>query len=143
LNPQADHNLITYKSHHEALDADAINELIGYFVGYKKSLINASSDRDRSKDTYHLVAVCTRYPEALAKQAGNRWSQLNPGIYRIDWLISIIVVVTSRVVKQPHNSAWLLFSHDRERVEYALRLPENAQIPEYIPRLLRDELDKK
>ncbi|KOR27175.1 hypothetical protein TI04_13820, partial [Achromatium sp. WMS2] len=34
LNPQADHNLITYKSHHEALDADAINELIGYFVGY-------------------------------------------------------------------------------------------------------------
>ncbi|KOR30979.1 hypothetical protein TI04_03165, partial [Achromatium sp. WMS2] len=142
LDPAADHNLITYKSHHEALDADAINELISYFVEYKKGFIKQGMDNKQNKYTYNLVAVCTRYPEALAKQAGNKWSQIKPGVYNIDLLINITVVVTSKVTMQPRNSAWLLFSHDRERVEYALNLPENAQIPEYIPKLLRDELDK-
>ncbi len=141
LNPQADHNIVTYKSHHETLDTNAINEHIGYYVGYKKG-IEKLTDKDHSKDTYHLVAVCTRYPEVLASQAGTKWSQIKTGVYKINWFIDITVVVTSQVEMQPHNSAWLLFSHDQERVEYALSLPENAQIPDYISKLLRDELAK-
>ncbi|KOR33080.1 hypothetical protein TI05_03250 [Achromatium sp. WMS3] len=139
LNPNADHNIVTYKSHHETLDVNAINEHIGYYVGYKKG-IEKLTDKDHSQDSYHLVAVCTRYPEILAQQAGSKWSKLQDGLYRLDLLIKIIVVVTSQVEIAPHNSSWLLFSHDKERVEYALALPENADIPEYVPRLLREEL---
>lgn len=143
LNPQADYNIVTYKSHHESLDVDAINEFIGYFVGYKKGVAKASTDKDHSGDTYHLTAVCTRYSDALVKQAGNKWSQIKDGVYRIELLIDIIVVITSRVEIKPSNSAWLLFSHDKDRIEYALGLPENAIIPYYIPKLLREELERK
>ncbi|KOR32829.1 hypothetical protein TI05_04780 [Achromatium sp. WMS3] len=142
LNAEADHNIVTYKSHHQTLDANAINEHIGYYIGYKKG-IEKLTDRDHSQDTYHLVAVCTRYPEALIKEAGTKWSQLKPGVYKINLLIDITVVVTSQVEMKPHNSAWLLFSHDKERVEYALNLPENAYIPDYIPKLLQEELQRK
>ncbi|KOR32277.1 hypothetical protein TI05_08255 [Achromatium sp. WMS3] len=142
LDPNADHNIVTYKSHHETLDANAINEHIGYYIGYKKG-IEKLTDKDHSQDTYHLVAVCTRYPETLAQQAGTRWSKLQTGVYKLDWLIDITIVVTSQVEVTPHNSSWLLFSHDKNRVEYALALPEHADLPEYIPRLLREELKVK
>ncbi|KOR32617.1 hypothetical protein TI05_06165 [Achromatium sp. WMS3] len=142
LDPNADHNIVTYKSHHETLDANAINEHIGYYIGYKKG-IEKLTDKDHSQDTYHLVAVCTRYPETLAQQAGAKWSKLQKGVYKLDLLLDITIVVTSQVEVTPHNSSWLLFSHDKNRVEYALALPENADLPEYIPRLLREDLQLK
>ena len=38
LDDLARHNLMTYKSHREALDAWAIDELIGHFVNYRKQI---------------------------------------------------------------------------------------------------------
>jgi len=56
----------------------------------------------------------------MYQQAGTRWSQLQTGVYKLDWMIDITIVVTSQVEVTPHNSSWLLFSHDKNRVEYAL-----------------------
>ena len=39
------HNLITFKSHHEALDAWAMNELIGHWVAYRKFVSRAGRVR--------------------------------------------------------------------------------------------------
>src|SRR5437016_14331663 len=36
LEGLAAHNLITFKSHHEALDAWAMKELLGHYVAYRK-----------------------------------------------------------------------------------------------------------
>jgi hypothetical protein len=135
LDPAANYNVITYKSHNETLNAHAIHELIGYYVGFRKS-VEKSAVESETTATYNLVAVCTNYPQALEKQAAGNWVKLQDGVYRTSFFMDITIVVTSQVAKQPSNSTWLLFSHDKERVEYALALPENAQIPDYITKLL-------
>ncbi len=45
-----DHNLLTFKSHHQALDAWALWELIGHFVNYGKQHY-----RQRSEETSSLL----------------------------------------------------------------------------------------
>jgi hypothetical protein len=39
------HNLLTYKSRHEALDAWALDELIGHYVNYRKLTAVAADKR--------------------------------------------------------------------------------------------------
>src|SRR5437588_11663133 len=38
LDDLAEHNLITFKSHHEALDDWALKELTGHYVNYRKQV---------------------------------------------------------------------------------------------------------
>src|SRR5438034_7330767 len=60
----AAHNLVTFKSHQEALDCWALWELIGHYVNYRKqsspSLQNLLPESD-----YRLFAVCSRFPQQL------------------------------------------------------------------------------
>ena len=44
FTPLAAHNLITFKSHREALDAFAIRELIHHFVAYHKLVSPSTTD---------------------------------------------------------------------------------------------------
>src|ERR1700674_3245072 len=44
LDGLAEHNLITFKSHREALDGWAIRELIGHFVAYRKLISMSPSE---------------------------------------------------------------------------------------------------
>src|SRR4051794_38578126 len=44
LGELAVYNLITFKSHHEALDAWAMKELIGHYVAYRKLISTSLSD---------------------------------------------------------------------------------------------------
>ena len=68
LDGMAEHNLITFKSHHEALDAWAMKELIGHYVAYRK-LVSPSPARLYSEDCFRLYAVCARFPQNLSGQA--------------------------------------------------------------------------
>src|SRR5438105_59196 len=68
LDNLAAHNLITFKSHHEALDDWALKELTGHYVNYRKQVSQARPpgrpllpERD-----FRLYAVCSRYPHNLA-----------------------------------------------------------------------------
>lgn len=53
LDDLADHNLITFKSHHEALDGWAMKELIGHYVASRKLVSSSPSDRvnERAPET--------------------------------------------------------------------------------------------
>jgi hypothetical protein len=75
------HNLLTYKSHQEALDAWALDELIGHYVNYRKLLVAQQSDTsaaegDANNNQTHLLpeaafqlyAVATREPLKLLRQ---------------------------------------------------------------------------
>src|SRR5437870_11728885 len=62
----AGHNLLTFKSHQEALDAWALWELIGHFVNYRKQSSPSFQDLLPESD-YRLFAVCARFPQSLAK----------------------------------------------------------------------------
>ena len=57
LDGLAAHNLITFKSHREALDAWAMKELIGHYVAYRK-LVSPSPSRLSPEDQFRLYAVC-------------------------------------------------------------------------------------
>src|SRR5713226_5360569 len=59
LDDLADHNLITFKSHQEALDDWALKELTGHYVNYRKQL--AETDQPLLPETaFRLYAVCSR-----------------------------------------------------------------------------------
>ncbi len=59
------HNLITFKSHHEALDAWAVKELVGHYVAYRK-LISPSPSELLPEEQFRLYAVCAGPAQAGA-----------------------------------------------------------------------------
>ena len=59
------HNLMTFKSHHEALDGWAVKELVHHDVAYRK-LVSPSPCQLLAEDLFGLYAVCARYPHNLA-----------------------------------------------------------------------------
>src|SRR2546421_12408029 len=61
------HNLVTFKSHHEALDSWAMKELVGHYVAYRK-LVSRSPSGLLPEDRFRLYAVAARFPHNLAGQ---------------------------------------------------------------------------
>src|SRR5258708_2371521 len=53
----APHNLVTFKSHQETLDAWALCELVGHFVNYRKQCSPSFHDLLPEAD-FRLFAVC-------------------------------------------------------------------------------------
>src|SRR5437899_979050 len=68
LDDLAAHNLITFKSHQEALDDWALKELTGHYVNYRKH-VSPSFSRLLPEEDFRLFAVCSRFPHNLAGSA--------------------------------------------------------------------------
>src|SRR5262245_27736713 len=86
------HNLITFKSHREALDDWALKELTGHYVNYLKQLLPPKQPLLPETD-FRLYAVCGRYPHNLASTV--EFQELRPGVYqcrRGSDVIRVIVV---------------------------------------------------
>src|ERR1700726_901864 len=71
------HNLITFKSYREALDAWAMKELIGHYVAYRK-LVSPSPAALLSEEQFRLYAVAARFPQRLSGQVP--WQQRQAGV---------------------------------------------------------------
>lgn len=130
------HNLLTYKSLHEPLDAWAVEELIGHYVNYRKTL-----EPMPLPESFGLYAVCARYPAGLARQT--TLTPVKPGLYRLLVLSQpIMIVVLSNVAISQRNALWELFSHDNSRIahgaqHYRWRQPDYNTLFRLI---LRDHL---
>src|SRR5712672_2728335 len=72
LDDLAAHNLITFKSHREALDDWAMKELIGHYVAYRK-LVSPSRSALLPEDHFRLHAVGARFPQKLSEQV--QWQE--------------------------------------------------------------------
>jgi hypothetical protein len=86
------HNLITFKSHREALDDWALKELTGHYVNYRKQVSPAQGPLLPEGD-FRLYAVCSRYPHNLASEAGLH--EVRSGVYdsrRGSDVIRVIVI---------------------------------------------------
>src|SRR4051812_27864924 len=59
------HNLVSFKSRHEALDGWAVKELVGADVAYRK-LVSPSPSELLPADQFGLYAVTARFPHNLA-----------------------------------------------------------------------------
>src|SRR5256714_7041852 len=70
------HNLITFKSHREALDSWAMKELIGHSVAYRK-LVSPTPSELLPEDQFGLYAVTARHPDRLSGRVP--WRRVRAG----------------------------------------------------------------
>jgi predicted Fe-S protein YdhL (DUF1289 family) len=112
LDTLAAHNLITFKSHREALDAWAIKELIGHSVAYRK-LVSPSPSDLLPEEHFRLYAVCARFPSILSAQVP--WQERQAGVYDCQWGTDTVrVIVAGQLSQEPQNAPLHLFSASPE-----------------------------
>lgn len=113
------HNLISFKSFREPLDAWALKELVGHSVNYCK-LISPDQDHLVPEDQFRLYAVCVRYPEKLARRC--TLTELAGGVYDVGYFGSTLrLIVTNELAQSEHNAMLHLFSYQQERLDYGSR----------------------
>jgi hypothetical protein len=116
LDDLADFNLITFKSHQQALDGWALLELLGHYVNYRKQ-VSPSLNELRPERDFRLYAICARFPQGLAGEI--QLDEVWPGVYQCRWgTAPIRIIVTSRLPEEDHNAVLHLFSAQPERVRY-------------------------
>ena len=104
------HNLLTYKSGQESLDAWAIEELIGHYVNYRKAFAPRAA-----ADQFGLYAVTTRRPRALAERVA--LEPVKPGVYHLPVVGRTITLIVLREVEScPRNALWAIFSFEAAKV---------------------------
>src|SRR5271168_2332742 len=110
------HNLMSFKSHHEALDGFAMKELVGHDVAYRK-LVSPSPSALLPDDQFGLYAVAARFPHNLSGQIP--WQQRQAGVYDCRWGTDTIrVVVAGELPLEAHNAPLHLFSAAPNLVEF-------------------------
>jgi hypothetical protein len=119
LEGLAEHNLITFKSHHEALDSWAMKELLGHYVAYRK-LVSPSPSELLPEGQFRLYAVCARFPHNLSEQVP--WQERQSGVYDCQWATDAVrVLVAAQLPREAHNAPLHLFSASPELVGFARR----------------------
>jgi hypothetical protein len=108
LGDLAAHNLITFKSHHEALDRWAMKELVAHSVAYRK-FVSPKPTELLPEDAFRLYAVCARSPQDLPGRVP--WQKCQDGVYDCLWgTDSVRVVVAGELPRKPRNAPLHLFS---------------------------------
>ena len=109
------HNLLSYKSLHQSLNAWALEELIGHYVNYRKIL---GLKEGRSGDI-RLYAVCTRHPGQLLHKINA--VQLRPGVWEAPVLSRTIrILVLNKMALEHRNAVLAFFTFDADKVRFAL-----------------------
>jgi hypothetical protein len=117
LDELAEHNLITFKSHREALDDWAVRELIAHYVAYRK-LVSPSPSDLLPEVRFRLYAVAARFPHNLAGRVP--WQERQAGVYDCRWgLDEVRVIVAGQLPREEQNAPLHLFSATPELVGFA------------------------
>src|SRR3984893_6639290 len=110
------HNLLTFKSHHEALDGWAVKELVGLDVAYRK-LVSPSPSELLPEEQFGLYAVCARFPHNLSGRVP--WQARQAGVYDCLWGTDTVrVLVAGELPREAHNAPLHLFSASPELVGF-------------------------
>src|SRR5262249_1377800 len=118
LDGLAAHNLISFKSHREALDDWAVRELLAHYVAYRK-LVSPSPSDLLPVGHFRLFAVVARFPHNLV---GTQvpWQERQPGVYDCRWGLDVVRVnVAGELPREEHNAPLHLFSASPELVRFA------------------------
>lgn len=130
------HNLITYKSTRQPLDAWALDELLGHFVNYRKQ-ISPALDELLPLEDFGLYAISTRYPQKLAAEV--ELQPIKEGVYAFRWGgRKMRLIVLSEVAQVARNVLWLMFSGIAEKVQYAFSklLAQQQELPPLLNKLV-------
>jgi hypothetical protein len=104
----AGHNLITFKSHHDALDEWAVSELIGHYVAYRK-LVSPSPSELLPEEDFRLFAVAARYPDGMARRDRVPVVRVRDGVYDLPQSMPIRLVVVRELPREGRNAMLGLF----------------------------------
>ena len=108
LDNLSKHNLISYKSLREPLDAWALDELIGHFVNYRKQ-ISPSMNNLLAEHEFQLYAICTRHPKKLAAMIP--LEPVQQGVFEVQWGVRRIrILILSEMPLSNQNAIWQIFS---------------------------------
>ena len=109
----AAHNLITFKSHQEALDPWALWELVGHFVNYRKQASPSLNDLLPEGRFSAVRGVRPLSAFNLAQQVA--LTPLRAGVYEVQGLaLRIRVIVANQLPLEEHNAMLHLFSAREE-----------------------------
>jgi hypothetical protein len=112
-----DWNVVTFKSHQEALDGWALCELVGHYVNVRKQ-VSPSLKNLLPESAFRLYAVCVRLPHNLAQLVP--LTRLQDGVYELQLVhLRIRIIVIQELPMQVQNAMLLLFSTRVEQVQYA------------------------
>jgi hypothetical protein len=110
------HNLLSFKSHHEALDDWAMKELVGHYVAYRK-LVSPTPAELLPQEQFRLYAVSARFPHNLSGQVP--WQQRQAGVYDCLWGTDTVrVIVVGQLPREAQNAPLHLFSASPELVGF-------------------------
>ena len=112
------YNLITYKSLRQPLDSWSLDELICYYVLYRK-LVSPSLDNLMPTDQFRLFGISTRYPQNLSQI--EHLEYVKNGIYRLirgEFEISILVL--SRMPLNQRDAIWNMFATKQKQIQFGL-----------------------
>ncbi len=127
----AEYNLITFKSHREALTGWSILELLGHYVNLRKQA-SPNFDDLLPEDRFLLFAICAREPVGLAGLVD--LAEVQTGVYEIDLGLATVRVIVAGLLPQTEPNALLhLFSASRSLLEYGrqhcpVRSPETSTL---------------
>jgi hypothetical protein len=155
----AAHNLLTFKSHQEALDGWALCELLGHYVNYRKQ--SSPSMQDLLPETdYRLFAVCARYPRDLAHQLP--MMPVREGVYQVQLVtVPARIIVVGQLPQEEQNAMLHLFSAREELLRYGqghyrpysretstllydlfTMYREDSNMPDKLQEFVRETIDK-
>lgn len=117
LDELARFNLITFKSHCEALDDWALKELTGHYVNYRKQI--GESRTLLPEGDFRLYAVCSRFPQKLADAVDLQ--RLQDGVYDCRrGTDAIRVIVAQQLAKTENNAMLHLLSASADQLKYGV-----------------------
>ena len=113
------YNLLTFKSSRQPLDRWALDELICYYVLYRK-IISPSTEKLISENNFKLIAIATRFPEKLSKEIN--LVPIKEGVFQMHHGHQpIYIIVISKLRKDQKNSIFHLLSTKSENIEFGLK----------------------
>ena len=114
LDNLVEHNLLTYKSLREPLDAAAIDELLGHLVNYRKQ-VSPHRKPLLPIEQFRMYGISTRVPRKLRKEV--KLEERQPGVYEAVWgTHRVRIVVLNEIPVAPRNALWEIYSADPDKV---------------------------
>ncbi len=119
FGPLANHNLISFKSHQDAFDAWALQELVAYYVCYRKQ-VSGEKKKLLPATEFCLIAISARSPVGL--MTAIPLVERHLGVYDIEWgRLAIRLIVIRELPVEDANTILLLFSQATSQLEFAVR----------------------
>ncbi len=126
-----EHNLLSFKSFQEPMDAYAIFELCCYGFLYMKMITEKGKEK-WPLPNLGLYAIATRRPVQLFKVTRLKFHKLKSGVYDVECGTSDVrLIVINELKQESQNSNLLLLSNNEKQIEYGKK-SNNLDHPDFM-----------